>query len=176
MALPLVPIYTRTISGSSTSSITFNNIPQYFTDLKLVCSTRSVGAATDIILYVRLNADTSSSNYSYTRLFGTGSGAASDRFANLSYSNTGIGDGANATASTYSNNEFYFPNYTSSNSKSWIGDGVTENNATSAIQMLTANLWRNTNAITSIAVGDFGGNNFNNASTFSLYGILRSGA
>lgn len=175
MALVITPIFTQTASGSS-SLITFNNIPQFFTDLKLVCSTRSAGAAVDIALYVRLNGDATSSNYSMTRLFGTGSGVSSDRGASLSYANTGTGSGASATASTYSNNEFFFPNYTSSQFKSWLGDGVAENNAAAAAQVLTANLWRNTSAISSISVGDFGGNNFANASTFSLYGIIRSGA
>lgn len=175
MALVMTPIYTQTASGSA-SLITFNNIPQVYTDLKLVCSTRSAGAAVDIVLYVRLNGDTSSTNYSNTRLYGTGSGAASDRGSSLSYASSGTSNAANATASTYSNNEFYFPNYTSANFKSWLGDGVAENNATAAPQVMTANLWRNTNAISSITVGDFGGNNFVNASTFSLYGIIRSGA
>ena len=175
MALVMTPIYTQIATGSA-SLIIFNNIPQYFTDLKLVCSTRSSGTAVDIVLYVRLNGDTSSSNYSFTRHYGTGSSSASDRGSSLSYASSGTGNGASATASTYANNEFYFSNYTASNFKSWIGDGVAENNAVAAPQVLSANLWRNTNAITSITVGDFGGNNFTNLSTFSLYGIIRSGA
>jgi hypothetical protein len=55
---------------------------------------------------------------------------------------------ATATANTFGNTEFYIPNYTSSNYKSFSVDGVTENNATAAFA-LYAGLWSNTAAITS---------------------------
>jgi hypothetical protein len=172
MTIAMQPIYTQTASGSA-SAITFNNIPQTFTDLMVVASTRSGGSAIDVNLFVRLNGDASSSNYSMTRIYGLGSSTASDRNSSVSYAQSGNGNGASSTASTYSNNNFYIPNYTGSNFKSWTGDAVIENNATSAVQMFTASLWRNTAAITSLQVGDFGGNNFVNASTFTLYGITK---
>lgn len=172
MTIAMQPIYTQTASGSS-SLISFNNIPQTFTDLMVVASTRSGGSAIDVNLFVWLNSETSGTNYSNTRLYGNGSATASDRISSVSYATSGNGNAANSTASTYSSNNFYFPNYTSSTFKSWLGDAVIENNATSAIQMMTANLWRSTAAITRIQIGDFGGNNFVNASTFSLYGITK---
>jgi hypothetical protein len=66
--------------------------------------------------------------------------------------------------------EIYFPNYASATNKSFSIDSVTENNATLANQFLTAGLWSNTAAITSITLLAASGN-LAYYSTASLYGI-----
>jgi hypothetical protein len=174
MSVFLQPIYTQTASGSA-QTITFNNIPQGFTDLKVVFSIRSAisGSAQDYV-QMRFNGVSSGSLYSDTRLEGTGSSAASarDTSGNEMYF-AWAAPGANATANTFGNAEIYIPNYTSSNFKSVNMDYVNENNA-SAIQYigLTAGLFRSTSAITSMTIG-MGNANFVSNSTISIYGITR---
>lgn len=171
MALVMTPIYTQVIGAGGVSGITFNNIPQVFTDLKVVVSARQGGSQVSANAVLFLNGDTSLG--SFTLLFGTGSTTGSGRA-------TGYIDGlvttaGTATASTFGSGELYIPNYTSSNFKSIVSDTVFETNATGADQQLRAALWRSTNAITTLGIAATVGN-FQQHSTFSLYGIIRSGA
>ena len=77
-----------------------------------------------------------------------------------------------ATASTFGNAEIYIPNYASSNNKSVSADFVSETNAADAIFGLTAGLWANTSAITSIKLTPAAA--FAQYSTATLYGIKNS--
>jgi hypothetical protein len=80
------------------------------------------------------------------------------------------------TASTFSNGEFYIPNYASANNKSVSFDSVTENNkATDQILALNAGLWADSAAITSIKLEVNGGTyNISQYSSATLYGIKNS--
>ena len=177
MALVMTPIYTQTASGSAIL-VSFNNIPQFYTDLKLVASVRSNQAASTFkFITLFFNGD-QASTYSSTRLAGDGATASSSRQSNdQSIYVTPVLPAASITANTFANVELYFPNYSGANFKQVLIDGVAENNATTAQLLMQAGLWRNTAAITSIIleVGDYG-NTFTANSTFSLYGIIRSGA
>lgn len=171
MAIFLQPIYTQTVGSGGAASITFNNIPQTFTDLKLVFSGRTNTSAADRdVPYINPNGD--GSNGSNTRLYGiptvaTGSDRSSQIY--LGYVST-----ATNTANTFGSQEVYIPNYTGSNYKSFIIDGVSEWNSSASGLTLIAGLYRSTNALTSLTI--YGGaGNWVQYSTFSLYGILRSG-
>lgn len=175
MALVMTPIYTRVLDNNNTSTFNFNNIPQVYTDLKLVISSRSASGTTNITGTLRFNGDTGN-NYSATRVNGTGSGSASTaRFSPIASVYAFYSSNFDETSNTFANSEIYIPNYTGSNIKSILSDSVTENNATAANQVLTAGLWNSTAAITSISLGIFAGFYAQNSS-FSLYGIIRSGA
>ncbi len=157
-----------TVGSGGAASVTLpatGTIPQTYTDLKIVVSGRADTTTTGIdILF-----NGSSTSYSNKRLYGTGSSVASDSAATTYISNIMIDD-SSYTASTFGNGEIYIPNYTSSNYKSVSVDGVSENNATTALMMLTAGLWSNTAAITTILLRPNAGN-FVQGSTFYLYGI-----
>lgn len=174
MSVFLQPIYTQTANGSA-QNITFNNIPQGFTDLKVVFSMRSpVAASAQDYVQLRFNGVSTGNLYSDTRLEGTGSNAASVRDTSFNEMYFAwAAPGSTATANTFGNAEIYIPNYTSSNFKSVNMDYVNENNTT-LIQYigLTAGLFRSTSAITSITTG-MGNGNFVSGSTISLYGITR---
>jgi hypothetical protein len=160
--------------GASAASVTFSNIPQTgYTDLKVVVSARlstNVGANW---YDLGLTFNGSSTSYSGRYVLGNGSSAASGTDGTSAYiiirppSNT-------ATASTFGNCEVYVPNYTSSNYKSVSIDNVSETNATSAIAIMTASLWSNTAAITSMTFTAATGNIVAN-STFYLYGLAAVG-
>lgn len=162
----------ETTLASSTAAITFNNIPQNYTDLILRVSgrsTRSDYTFGSISITFNKSAVTT---YSYNWLKGdgtnpnTGTGSAVASILDL-YTMPS----STATANTFGNNDIYIPNYTSSNNKSVSIDGVSENNATLSQVILTAGLWANTTAINSITLTETNGNNFAQYSTAYLYGI-----
>jgi len=161
------PIYTQTASGSATGVI-FNNIPQTFTDLKIVVSARSTGSGVDAL---GLLFNGNYSGYTRTNIYGTGSSVASNRSA---YRDIGLFNGTSTTANTYASFDIYIPNYTSSNFKQVIVDSVQENNATAANQTMTAYLLSSTAAITRLELdSSSAGVPFATNSTFTLYGITK---
>jgi hypothetical protein len=175
MANTYVAIATVTVGSGGAASIDFTSIPATFTDLCIYVSARDAytisGESTQ--LRIRFNGD-STNVYSDRSLYGTGSSAGSNNRSSQSYvRNTSI-DTSLATASTFGNTFIYIPNYTSSNNKSISFDGVTENNATAAIAELTAGLWANSAAISSIVISSQSGSNFVQYSTATLYGIKNS--
>jgi len=153
------------------SSIDFTAIPATYTDLVLKVSIRSNQVSGNDFIKLRFNSDTGS-NYSYRRLYGTGSAVGSDNSGGAvssavsAYIST-TGD----TANTFGNGEFYIPNYTGSTYKSVSVDGVAENNASAAYSSLVADLWSSTSAITSINLTPNNGTSFVQYSTAYLYGV-----
>jgi hypothetical protein len=172
----LIPIQTFTL-GSSAASVTFSNIPQNYTDLKIVVSGRSDrNVFSFTALKVQFNGTTS--GYTHRMLIGDGSNATSVNNTNDGEGSTGIIvyalSQATNTASTFGNCEIYIPNYAGSNNKSVSADGAMETNATNAGMAFTAGLWSNSAAITSITLTpQISGSTFNFVanSTFTLYGI-----
>jgi len=161
------PIQTYTVSGSATNTITLGSggtIPQTYTDLILV-GNPIVSASLDYKWYV--NGDNTSGLYSQTRLLGNGSSATSGRTTGANY----LYLDANAPASG-SNQVFImnFQNYANTNVYKTVlvrySDAGTETAA-------RVNLWRNTNAITSITIST-DSSTFAVGSTFTLYGIANA--
>jgi hypothetical protein len=149
--------------ASATSAVTFSVIPTTFTDLVVKVSARSNTAEDNG--WFRLTFNGSSSGYSYKRLYGAGSGTpGADSSADVSPVS------GNGTTSTFGNAEIYIPNYLSSSNKSASIDGVGENNATKAYSALSALLWANTAAITSVTITS-PYSTFETSSTFYLYGV-----
>ena len=164
--------------GSAVASVTFNSIPQTYTDLLLKVSARDDRAGqpnSDLSLRVGYNgAINTGSIYSVIQLYGSGSTAGSQSSA-TTYAYIGMANGPTATASTFGNTEIYIPNYTSANNKSISTDGVSENNATTAYAVLNAGLISTSNPITDIQISaDYGTGNYQIYSTFYLYGIKNS--
>ena len=161
-------IATTTVGSGGASAITFTSIPQTYTDLKLVWSTRTTEAATSSAQYLAFN--TLSTNFSWRRLRGTGS--AADSYTEASSTLFGTAVGASATASVFSNGEICIPNYAGSTYKSFSIDSAAENNVTGCILVFFAGLWSNTAAISGISFTTDG--NFAQYSSMSLYGIKNS--
>lgn len=160
------PIASQTL-GSSAASVTFSDIPATYTDLVIVCSVKSTGAASSAGGSMRVNSDTGS-NYSQTILYGTGSAAGSIRAANVDRMRV-FGDipttgeqVAVIGVMSYANTSVYktvLVRYGSAISGDTVGGIV--------------GLWRSTSAITSLILysNDAGADSFASGSTFSLYGI-----
>ena len=162
-------ISSTTVGAGGAASILFSSIPGTYTDIVVKLSVRSDRASVGPSIGVKING----SDLNLTSRIIAGSGAA---VSSSSYSDGYIGDatGANATASTFPNMEIYFPNYSGSTNKSYSSDSVSENNATTAYAILSAGLWSQTSAITSLEFYDRGVGNFVQYSSAYLYGIIKS--
>ena len=172
MANTYTLIASSTVGSGGAATIDFTSIPATYTDLLILCSFRNDRAATEDAVKMSLNGSTS--NFSTRSLSGSGSAAASD--TNLVTAFGGMSVSATATASTFSNNIVYIPNYTSSTAKSYLADAVCETNGTTAFMYYIAGLWNPSTqaAITSISFTPNLATNFVQHSTAYLYGIKNS--
>lgn len=163
-------IQSVTVTGSTQAAMEFIDIPQTFDDLIILVSARSSRGVDEDGLGLRLNNITS--NYTYRNLTSNGSTVAS---ANTNFEQTWANriPASTATGSTFSNNFVYFPNYVGSTAKSYMVDGVTENNGTFAYMVMQTITNTTTAAITSISLSSLNAS-FVQHSTAVLYGIRHS--
>ena len=171
MATTYTLISSVTVGSGGAANIDFTSIPATYTDLCLVVSARSArtGDFRDE-LHIRFNSD-SGNNYTQRALNANGTSVGSSTVSATNYLKKGTMPTSDATASTFSNNQIYIPNYTSSNNKSVSSEQVTENNsATNNFLEMYAGLWSNSAAITSITLSPEV-STFAQYSTAYLYGI-----
>lgn len=151
--------------GSAQATLTLSSIPQTYTDLYLLFSTRV--SVTDGGLRLRVNGSTA--NLSMKLLYGNGTSATSANETNY----LGTSSNSNQTANTFGNGSLYITNYAGSSSKSFSGDVVDENNGTGATQWIDAGLYNSSTAITSLELFNAASGNFVQYSSATLYGILK---
>ena len=167
-------IASNTLS-SAAASVTLSSIPGTYTDLLLRITTR-VDRAIVGAHNCRLTVNGSStSDYSQTNLAEFGVTINSTRASAEAFITT-PSTANSSTANTFSSNEFYFPNYAGSTSKTLSVFDVIENNSTANFESqisVKAGLRSNTAAITSITL-DTNGYNYLSGSSFFLYGIKNS--
>jgi hypothetical protein len=162
MAMALIE--TKTLATTA-ASIEFTSIPQDGTDLVILISARTNASG---LRSGQISFNGSTSGFSNRSLDGTGSVAAS--FSEARY--VGTLAGTTATADTFGNALIYIPNYSGATNKSFNADSVSENNAASAIQSISAGLWSNTAAITSLSFSP-STDSLIAGSTISLYKITK---
>jgi hypothetical protein len=152
------PIATTKLT-SAQSSVTFSSLGSY-TDLRIVIAAGNASGISAV--GVRYNSD-SGSNYSWTRLYGDGSTATSNRGTNdtaayFGIIGTSIAETFLIDIMNYKNTNVYKTAISRTNDPAnYVGTYV--------------NLWRNTAAITSLTFLNSNGGNFPTDSTFTLYGI-----
>jgi hypothetical protein len=178
MANTYTLIQAQTLSTTA-SSVTFSSIPSTYTDLNILLSCRANQAASQSQdIYMRLGSGSvdTGSNYSMTRIYGTGSSTASDRASGTSTAlRVGRTTDSSATANTFASNSIYVPGYATANKKQLFTAGVDEDNGAQSFQMLLSGLWNSTTAVDILTIYPFtGGTSFVADSTFYLYGIKNS--
>jgi hypothetical protein len=167
MAYTYSKLASVTVGSGGSSSINFIAIPQNYTDLIIFISSRNTTADGSDNMLISLNG--SSSNFSGKYLF-TNTNVTTSSGTDTTPSGAYNGGSTSTTANTFSNVSIYFPNYTSSNYKSFSVDSVAENNATQSNLYIDAKLWSNISPISSIGFTCYAGN-FAQYSTATLYGI-----
>ena len=154
------------------SSISFNNIPQFYSDLYVLVSARSTGDSGVGGAYAEFRPNGLTSGLSSRTLRGLGSGSVQSNPETFLIVRI---NPSNYTGSTFCNSSVYIFNYSGATNKSFSIDAVLENNATEGQQELATGLWSNTAAITSFVLVP-GSGNFVTGSSISLYGINRQQA
>lgn len=151
------------------ASIEFASIPQTGTDIIAVISAKSntAGGEGSNTLFVRLNGSTTS----YTRRYIQGNGTTTQN-ATMS-SALEIGYLSGATSNGWINAQLTIPNYAGATNKNISADLVSENNAANAYQTLTAAVWANTSAVTSLTFNIESGSTYAQTSIVSLYIVTK---
>lgn len=176
MTIAMQPIYSVTVGSGGSGGIAFNNIPQTFTDLKVLTTIRD-GRTDAAFSNVRFGLNSNSSSiFSSLNIFAVVGSSGSSVWTNMvatDYSLYCVG--SVATANTFSNSEIYIPNYTGSNFKQVMMDNTVENNSAGTnanILLVNSSLFRSTSPITSMSFVPINGV-FQQHSTFTLYGITK---
>lgn len=159
-----------TVGSGGAASIDFASIPQTYTDLTLVVSARMSTNYFADNFGIRFNGTTSTYSERTLRAIPSVSSAS---YTGQSYIFQTAASGATATTSTFGSTIFTIPNYAGSTNKTVSIEGVSENNGTNNYMYLTAGLWADTAAITSISLVGYGAPTFQEFSTAYLYGILK---
>jgi hypothetical protein len=157
-------IETVTVGAGGAASISFSSIPQTFTDLVVMSSTRSASTGNQLI--PSINGSTAAST---RNLFGDGGSA----LGTTGVTWIGFGSSSSDTASVFGNSFFYFPNYTLTQEKFSSSHSCNENSGTTAYMTIVSARWSSTAAISTLSFSTNGGN-FAQYSTMSLYGIKSS--
>jgi hypothetical protein len=174
MAVFMQPIYTQTVGAGGAATVTFNNIPQGFDDLLILCSARD--GRTDApyansILRINGNDNrvyNSANLFGVTSTIGSGNNLNEPWFFYSLYTN-----GQVSTANTFSNASIRIVNYTGATFKNLIFDSVVENNSmgtNSNILVANASLFQSRNPVTSLQFTAVNGV-FQQYTTFTVYGI-----
>jgi hypothetical protein len=165
MATTYTLISSVTVGSGGQAAMEFTSIPSTYTDLLVKISGRSALSALGDNATVSFNNSTA--NQSQRSLYTEVTSSPTS----YTYTTFYIWmPGSTATASTFGSTELYIPNYAGSNNKSFSGDSVGENNGTRNDLALSASLWSDISAITSVKVTSNGGN-WVQYSTAYLYGI-----
>jgi hypothetical protein len=151
------------------ANIEFTSIPGTYTDLQILLSGRTnrSGAINDGL---EIAFNNSTANFTSRLLSGNGVSASSSTSTN----NPGIINGSSSTANTFNNTWIYISNYAGNTNKSVSTDSAFEYNGADGRLQLTALLWSNTAAITSIKLTSSTASSFVQYSTAYLYGINKS--
>lgn len=155
-------IQSQTMANSSTSTVTFNPIPQTYTDLILII----YGAATvgGNSVNIKYNNDATSTNYGFTQQHGNGSVATTTRRLD----NTGWVFWSGGMSTSFDNVcELQINNYAST---FLYKQTMLRNNTASVVTEQLVGCYKSTNAISRIDITAPSGA-FSQNSIFTLYGI-----
>lgn len=157
--------------SSSASSILFENIPQFYTDLVVQISARSNRSLMADGIKVYFNGSTT--GFTGRRVYGDGLGGFG---TDTLYIGMPFMTATNATSNTFGNATLYIPNYSGNINKSFYINGAAETNANATYLGFGVGLWSNTAPINSVSISPEENTPLVAGSTFSLYGINRQQA
>jgi hypothetical protein len=168
-------IISSTVLATTAASITFSSIPATYTDLVIRYSARCDRAGVNSQnFYMQINNTSFISDYSFTKITGVSTTAASSRNSNDGAFYPDEVNAAVSTANTFNNGEVYIPNYALTRNKSISTFSVLENDSAGSNYLVaSANLYSLTTAVSSI-IFSLPTGNFISGTSFYLYGIKNS--
>ena len=161
-------IETIEVGAGGIASIEFTGIPQDGVDLVCVTSLRS-NRASQVVDGTNIEVNGTAANRS--EVFLSASFISSVSSGTDTKLSSGLANASLSTSNTFSNASVYISNYSGSTAKSFSSDGVLENNDTAAFSKMTAGLWNDTSAITSLKIVSSSSATLLQYSTASLYKI-----
>jgi hypothetical protein len=164
-------ISSSTVGASPVASIDFTGLSASYTDLQIFTSVRSSDAGVRAALNITVAG--SSSGYSSKLVRGYDNTTVDSASGGSTSINTFRVPAAGNTASVFSNDVIYIPNYSGSNYKSMSLDNAMETALTTGTTnylSLSAGLWSNTTAISQISF-TLGAGNFVQYSSIYIYGV-----
>jgi hypothetical protein len=170
MALEL--IQTKTLASSS-ALVEFDTLPTTFKDLKVIITGRGTSSQNRVVIFLRVNNDSSNSNYTqFDWYFEDGSSGGEYSNGTSRSRIIGIVPCANATSSSsYGIADIWINNYqNTTNFKQFNSLLCSYQTTASWDNWNNAVVWRNTNAITNLSFETETGS-FAAGSTFHLYGL-----
>jgi hypothetical protein len=170
MSVFLQPIYSQTVGSTPVATITFNNIPQGFTDLVVMASVRGTAAFEQTGIYMSFNND-SSQSYSYQTIEGSGTLAGGGNTPMNSFGWFGNAVCATGTANTFATAIAYIVDYSGANYKQTLVDYAPEQNSVASYYGYASNLYKKTNPITSLTIHAANATAFSQYSTVTVYGV-----
>jgi hypothetical protein len=170
-------IASSTVSSGTVSSVTFSSIPSIYTDLLIKVSARSTNIGNNYDnYYLTINGTAGGTAYSDKILYAVGTSNGTFGHSGATQMQIGSTPNTAGTASTFSNDDIYIPNYLSSNYKSVSADNVVERSTTTnglTFNSLVTGLWSSTSTITSLVLTP-DATNWVQYSSVYLYGIKNS--
>ena len=157
-------IATVTVGSGGSSSISFSSIPSTFKHLQVRGVLFSSSANNDILM--RFNSD-SGSNYSTHTLYGSGSAAGAFATAPSSYISLGF-TGSASNGAAFVTDVLEYGN-TNTYKTARALNGLDQNG--SGYVTFNSGSWRNSAAVNTITITHGNSVNFNQYSSFALYGI-----
>jgi hypothetical protein len=168
----MTKIDSYTVGAGGIASVTFSNIPQHYTDLKIVISARDTNANSGNFfanIVMLLNSDSNTQNYGWTLGY-----SLSGTMAAIS---TGLSGGyyviynpsSSATASTFGNSQTTILNYSSNRYKPISDESQAEGNSLATFLSISTGIWRNTSPVTSLTFQSM--TLFAQHSTITVYGV-----
>ena len=163
-------IQTVTVGAGGQSSISFTVIPSTYKHLQIRCISRESLGTTIGGMYIQLNSDTGS-NYAWHRVWGDGASTFAGASASTTAQLGGIIATTSGTASVFSAAIIDVLDYANTNKNKTLRSltGLEYNG--SGYVGLHSGLWNNTAAVTSIVINPDSGQNWQQFSSFALYGI-----
>lgn len=173
MAISLIS-HTEVTATSGVSNIEFTSIPGTYDDLLILCNLKTTEPFSYLdVVYFRFNGQTSSGLHSSTELMRDGGTTSTPRLFNQSQTRFWtVGDVS--STNVFGSAGIYIPRYSNtSNYKQIISDASAYTTSTYN-KNLSASLWQDTSAITSIKFTSYQSRNFKRYSSISLYGITKA--
>lgn len=164
----------KTTASTTSSSLSFTNIPQTYKDLKIFVSARGDYSATRNTLAIAFNSDTNTANYKGYEWFYE-DGTFSGEFNNLTSASRNLGamPGANGDANQFSATEIIIPNYANSTNYkvAYTSIASPRNSSPGYSYWDRGTTWLSNSAINSITFTNNSSGNLVTNSTIWLYGL-----
>ena len=164
-------IATVTVGSGGATNVTFSSIPSTYTHLQIRAIVRDAGSSQNGF-WLRFNGDSTSGNYYWHELYGTGSSALAYAEAPSTVNFGGVMPYSANASQIMGAAIIDILDYSNTNKAKTIRSLAGYDANGSGNIALLSGAWNNSNAaITSILLQDSAGINFSQYSSFALYGV-----